>query len=301
MAAIVVGGYDLESWCRRELGSGPVELLFETVRRARVTGLRLADGRAVVIKVREPAARLAACVQVQRRLWESGFPCPEPLTAPTPLDGRAAHAERLLAGGGPLGPDHDGVRDHAALLADLLRRTPPVSAVPPLAPAPPWVGWDHDGDGVWPPDDRDDDLNACSRAGWLDDVAGLVRDRLRALAGVPVLIGHGGWETRNIRWRGGRPWAVYDWDSLFSAPEAVVVGLAAAVWPAGAATVAQSRAFVTSYQDAAGRRWSEDEVEASWAAGLWARAFHAKRAALVGQLDVLDRAEARVRLRRAGL
>jgi hypothetical protein len=77
------------------------------------------------------------------------------------------------------------------------------------------------------------------------------------------------------------------------------------VWPAGtgvdAASIEQSEALLTAYQKASAREWSADEVEASWAAGLWVRAFNAKKAALDGHLDKLDHDEARQRLRRAGI
>jgi hypothetical protein len=83
---------------------------------------------------------------------------------------------------------------------------------------------------------------------------------------------------------------------------AVVVGLAAAVWPYGAeeraASVSESEAFIEAYQRAARRRWSSSEVEASWAAGLWVYAFNAKKASLDG-MSWLEPGEAAERLRRA--
>jgi hypothetical protein len=58
---------------------------------------------------------------------------------------------------------------------------------------------------------------------------------------------------------------------VIAAPEAVVVGLAAAVWACGmeprAATVDDSAEFLDEYQRAAGRAWPADEIEASWTAG----------------------------------
>ncbi len=82
-----------------------------------------------------------------------------------------------------------------------------------------------------------------------------------------------------------------------------MVGLAAAVWPCGpesrAASIDESEAFIEAYQRAAGRRWSVDEVEASWAAGLWVYAFNAKKSSL-DNVPWLDPDEAAERLRRAG-
>lgn len=110
---------------------------------------------------------------------------------------------------------------------------------------------------------------------------------VRTPAGRRVVIGHGDWEAQNLRWDGDKPLVVHDWDSVVAAPEAVVVGLAASVWPCGmvhrAATIAESAAFLDEYQRAVGRAWSADEIEASWAAGLWVYAFNTKKANLDGQ------------------
>ena len=95
---------------------------------------------------------------------------------------------------------------------------------------------------------------------------------------------------------------MHDWDSVVRAPECVIVGLAAAVFACGAepraSTVDESEAFVAHHQEAAGRAWSSDEVQAGWAAGLWVYAFNAKKASLDGA-SWLDPAEAADRLARA--
>jgi hypothetical protein len=78
-----------------------------------VIGLRLADGRAVLVKVRPGSPRLAACVAFQRRLFESGYPCPEPLTGPIPFGDDIATAEAYVPGGAvhaERGPRGMGVR-----------------------------------------------------------------------------------------------------------------------------------------------------------------------------------------------
>jgi hypothetical protein len=161
-------------------------------------------------------------------------------------------------------------------------------------PSPPWTGWDHPGARLWPDrDDRGRDLNSIPGPAWVDDAARRVRDRLSASA-VPACVGHGDWESQNIRWSGGRPLAVHDWDSVVAQPETAIVGLAAALWPAAgapgeAAAVAQSAEFIASYQQAAGRRWAEREVQDAWAAGLWVRLFNAKKDAADGGGPQLDR------------
>jgi len=68
----------LRSWCRERLGVEVDAELLRTGHLAAVIGLRLRDGREVVVKVRPFAARLAGCHAVQQQVAESGFPCPEP-------------------------------------------------------------------------------------------------------------------------------------------------------------------------------------------------------------------------------
>ncbi|MEU8001400.1 phosphotransferase [Catellatospora sp. NPDC049111] len=283
----VVADADLDAWCRRWLGSGVEQTLFTVTHLSAVVGVRLKDDREVVVKVRPAAPRLAVCTAVQQALWHAGFPCPRPLLGPVPFGGYAAHAEVFVPGGEVLPVDGDAAERYAALLADLVRLAPRPQVAGVLAPHPPWTAWDHEYGGVWPPpDDRDADLNAQPDSAWLDDVARRVQQRLHALPAGPTVIGHGDFYAENLRWRDGQPWAVHDWDSLISAPEAVIVGLAAAVWPIGVvqrpATVAESAAFVEAYQQASGHSWSAEQVQASWAAGLWSAAFDAKKLALDG-------------------
>lgn len=284
--------------------AGVDEILFEIGHLARVVGIRLTDGREVVVKIRPAHARLAGCAEVQETLWRAGFPCPRPLVGPVPFDGHAANAETLVPGGEVLGIAGDAVDRYAELLARFIRLAPEPNSVGSLAPNPPWVAWDHEHGGVWPPpDDREADLNAHPESSWLDDIGKRVRDRLARTGHMRTVIGHGDWEGQNLRWLDGLPLAVHDWDSVVCGPEPVIVGLAAAVWPCGAepraASVDESAAFVEAYQQIAGRRWSVDEVQASWAAGLWVYAFNAKKASLDGDAW-LDPAEGAERLRLAG-
>jgi Ser/Thr protein kinase RdoA (MazF antagonist) len=248
-------------------------------------------------------ARLVGCADVQRSLWEGGFPCPQPLVGPVAMNGCAVNAEALVRGGQILGVAGDAVDRYAQLLARFIGMAPAPSSIRAVSPNPPWVAWDHDRDGVWPlPDDRDVDLNDRPEPAWLEEVARRVRRRLRQVGEWPVVIGHGDWEAQNLRWHGTTAWAVHDWDSVMCGPEAVIVGLAASVWPCGAepraASVEESAAFIEAYQRATGRRWSTAEIQASWAAGLWVYAFNTKKASIDGT-PWLEPDEAYERLTRA--
>jgi hypothetical protein len=72
-----------------------------------------------------------------------------------------------------------------------------------------------------------------------------------------------------------------------SLPEPAIVGAAAAVFPATgapdeAASLEETEAFQAAYAGARGRPWSEDERQVCWAAGLWVRAFNARKEAVDG-------------------
>jgi len=289
----VPGDAFLADWCDRYLGARPACVLFRSGHLSEVVAAELADGRRVVIKARPPGPRIAGCTAVQEHLARAGFPCPEPLAAPVEAGGLTVTAETLVAGGSQL-PADGGAAPFAALLSRLIGSAPGPADVPSLAPSPPWAGWDHPGSRLWPDrDDRGRDLNGAPGPAWVDDAAGRVRERLGTSA-APARVGHGDWESQNIRWSGGRPLCVHDWDSVIAQPETAIVGLAAAVWPAAgapgeAATVAQSAEFIAGYQQAAGRQWTAQEVRDAWAAGLWVRLFNAKKDAADGGGPQLDR------------
>jgi hypothetical protein len=287
---------ELTAWCERHLGSGPEKTVFTAGNLARVYGFRLRDGRSVVVKVRPAEARLAGCTEVQRHLWQAGFPCPQPLAGPSPLgtSGNAVNAESFIAGGAPYPPDAGAARvsAFAGLLARLIALAPAPARVSDLAPAPAWINWDHHYSGVWPPpDDRDVDLNRLPDTAWLDELGLTARTRLSTTRAAEPVIGHCDWESHNLEFNGGEPRAVHDWDSVVCAAETVIVGVAAAMWPAGVDCVGASieqRAF------------SPRQIEEAWAAGTWIRAFNAKKFLLDG-LDTLSLAEAAERARRADL
>ena len=137
-------------WCAEHLGSPPVAELFTSGHLSAVIGLRLADDRQVVVKVRPGSPRIAACAEVQRRMFESGYPCPEVLSGPVPFGGGVATAEVYVPGGAALpGADHAS-RISAEAFARLIRLAPRPGEVPPLDPAPSWAAWNHAGPGLWP-------------------------------------------------------------------------------------------------------------------------------------------------------
>jgi hypothetical protein len=81
----------------------------------------------------------------------------------------------------------------------------------------------------------------------------------------------------------------------------VIAGLAAAIYPA-LATVTETRNSLAAYAAARGRPFSPGELQRCWAAGVWTRAFDAKKQYAAGQPIIsLTESEARERLHQAGL
>ena len=268
-------------WCLRYMDAPLKRVLFRSGHVSEVFGVELSSGVYVVVKARPFQPRIAGCVRVQAELARTGFPCPQPLTVATRVHDLSVTAETLVPDGRLLPPE-EGAAPFAALLARLIRSAPTPASVPDLKPSPPWTGWDHPGRRLWPDlDEHGHDLNIVTGPEWIDDAARRVRERLTSTQG-RVCIGHGDWEAQNIRWTGGDPLVVHDWDSVIAQRETAIVGLAAAVWPREGtpdhvASVAQTADFITRYQYFAGREWDSSEVRDAWAAGLWVRLFDAKQ------------------------
>ncbi len=296
---------DVDRWCQRHLGSAVAEIVFRDGYLSTVLGVRLDSGRAVVVKIRQPAHRLAACVRVHRTLFESNFACPEPLVDLEPLGPWVASAEAMVTGGDPFPSSGRSPVPFGRALARLVALMPDPAGLPSLDPPLPWTGPDRNQEHPWPwPDDRDIDLNAVSGPAWIDEAGRAARLRLEAARDRPVL-GHGDWYTANLRWSGDELLAVWDWDSVIAAPEPVVAGLAAALYPAirsgTEATIEESEAFLDAYGTERGRSFSSDEVELAWAAGMWNRSFDAKKQFVTEGLPrSLTEEEAAERRQRAG-
>ncbi len=97
---------------------------------------------------------------------------------------------------------------------------------------------------------------------------------------------------------------MHDWDSVTADSEAVLVGFAAALYSTSAdelATVEDTERFLDAYCRARGQEFSVGELQRSWAAGVWTRAYDAKFQHTVGRpITSLSEHEARERLRRTG-
>jgi Phosphotransferase enzyme family len=295
----------LAQWCMEHLGSPPADEIFRSGYLSAVIGLRLADDREVVVKVRPDSPRIAACVEVQRRMFQAGYPCPQPLTGAVAFGEDVATAEAYVPGGAMLPSADNAARAFAEAFARLIRLAPRPAEVSTLDPAPSWAAWNHAEDGLWPnPEDPHVNLNEVAGPEWINDAGRRARDRLRASESEAV-IGHCDWLAGNLRWSGDALLVVHDWDSMTADSEAVLVGFAAALYSTVSAdelaTFEDTERFLVAYCHARGREFSADELERSWAAGVWTRAYDAKYQHTVGQpITSLSENEARERLRRSG-
>lgn len=276
----------LGQWCARHLASPVAAERFRGGRLSVVIGAVLADGRQVVVKVREAAPRVAHCFAVHSALYAAGFPAPEPVLPPTPLGRWTATVETLVEGGGraPASgrPPASGraPRPYAAALAEMVRLAAPLAARVDLGPKPSRNRWDHGEPGVWPTaEDAARPFHTVTGPDWLEHAGRRARERLAACR-EPYVVGHGEWLPENFRWRGEELYVAYDWDGLISAPEAVIAGFAAAYV---APSVEESAAFLSAYEAAAEREFTPGERAAAWAAGLWARGWEAQRQVVAGE------------------
>ena len=296
----------LSAWCEVHLGSSIAATLFSSSHMSSVFGVRLGDGREVVVKVRpERRERIDSCLVAQAHLAEVGFPCPRPLTPAVPVDGLTAHAEALLDGGDLLrGASPTIAARYAAAYAWLMSLLEAVEVPPPL-PNPYWLGWQHTGAGLWPEAEWLDQRDQRLVPNFVVDTAERASRRLRD-SSLPNVLGHGDFEAQNLRWSEDRLWAVHDWDSLAWFPEAALVGAAAGSFASAEtptlAPLESSEAFLSTYQDCRQRQFSREEEEVAWAASLWPAVHNARGEALFHQPPVTTEPlaeQASERLRRA--
>jgi hypothetical protein len=303
-------GQMVVDWCARGLGPGELKRLTPYAG-GQMSNLYqyVADGTSAAIKVRlESLERVNRCLDAQRLAAQEGFSCAKPLTAAGLLDdGRVVSAEEWRPGGELLrGGDGDAAHRSAVLLAELMEildRQP----CDGIGPPPPWVHWNPPGGGLWARNGPVDQMDQSLVRESIRDHARRVSARLRQ-SPLPHVLGHGDWEAQNIRWKDRIPWAVFDWDSLVSLPEAAIVGAASGAFASAEtptlAPIESSREFIDSYERARGGPFTKDEREVAWAASLWpalhnARGEHLFRSPLIAAAAISDQAERRLALARA--
>jgi len=275
----------VDDFCRDHLRAGVAAYEFFASSVGSVHGLRLADGRRVVLKAHRREAdvdHLVAVQHVQTALTDAGFPAPRPLLAPTPIAQGVALVETLIDGG-ERADAHDPVI-RRAMAAGLARLIEVARSGPRPSGLVPWRGATE---GLWhrPHDRRFDFAGTAESARWIDELAAEARRQLDARPTGPLVIGHGDWRVEHLRFhRGGALRAVYDWDSLAVGPEPAFAGAAAHAFTADwtversdqVPQLEESLAFLDDYQRARAARFQGDERRVAMAALVLAMAYGAR-------------------------
>lgn len=284
-----VSAEQLRTWLdrhvREHIGVAIDGVVFQGGYTGAVFGLRLVDGREVVVKVQRPDAdltRMHAVVAVQNRLAAAGFGCPSVLSGPASAEGVLVVIEKRLTCE-PTGSPHQP-RSRAAMAGGLATqidavRTMDGSAL--VAGRPAWADWDA---GAWPrPHVPIFDFSAPVEGfEWVDQTADAAAAVLRSAHGLPLVIGHSDWVWQNVCVRDGRFVAGYDWDSLIYAPESAIVGLVAGIFtqgspePPDAPSAEQVAGFIEDYQAAQGSTFDHTERQIAGAAATWVRCYNAR-------------------------
>jgi hypothetical protein len=251
-----------------------------------VVGLRLGDDTRTVIKVHrgETSTRFLTAMQtVQRFAAASGYPCPVPMLAPTPLGTGLAVAESTLVAEDRANAHRPAIRRAmAGSLAELVRicrsLDPPAGLDErPLARVP---------GALWPPphDLRFDFDATAVGAEWIDEIAVRAAAQRDSMPGAEPVVGHSDWSAQNVRFHGEDIAAVYDWDSVALEQEAILLGQAAHAFSADWSvpgkrqlpSATESRAFIADYETARGAPLSAAERRVALGALVYARSYAAR-------------------------
>jgi hypothetical protein len=275
---------NLESFCVVRLGSVVEEMFFCELSVGGTFGLRLRDGRRIMLKAHPPDRTprfLDAVYRVQRQLYEWGFPCPAPITGPLPFGPGFATVEEFVDNGEHADAHEPAIRRsmaHAlARMIELAATVPDVRAFSQAWKLPP----DR---GLWPvPHNALFDFEATAAgAEWIDEIANKAKTVLDNSPG-RMVIGHADWSAKHFRFKDGKVSVIYDWDSLGLDKETNLVGHTATHFPyteyfdvPRRASPEEARLFVEEYEIARGTPFSEQGPIAVSAAAAYGLAYTAR-------------------------
>lgn len=205
-----------------------VGCLFHEASVGSVTGVVLADGSRLVVKVYQPSWPsdfISGVLATQAKLWQAGIPCGEPVAGPITCGRGLATVETYLADPGQ--PDAFGDDERSASAEGLARvvkqagdddrlaQHPLLARADTLYPTPhsPLFDFEATKDG----------------AEWIDELARLAKTEPDHS---PIVVAHTDWSARNVRLRADGIRAIYDLDSLAAVGLSTAVGKAAVSWRA---------------------------------------------------------------------
>ncbi len=195
----------IDTFCQEELGAHVADYIFYESSVGAVCGVRLVDGRRVVVKVHQTSRSLdflQAVVGVQRYLISHGYPCTKPLLDPRPLAlGIATTEEFVDEGVYHQAYDPTIRRSMAEMLAWLIQLTSIPEAIPGVQPAS--LDLRLPAGVIWPaPHSKLFDFEATATgAEWIDEIARQAQEIKLHGAGQLVL-GHTDWGVKHFRYVG---------------------------------------------------------------------------------------------------
>ena len=276
----------VDRFCARALGSPVERREFSASSVMSVHGVRLLDGRHVVVKVgrRSLHATYLSTVQVvQARLYAQGLPCPRPALGPTALEAGIAIVEELLDPGQRASAHDAPIRAAMARgLARIVEACRESSDLPGLgpshfaSPAPRAAGGRSRTTGASTSPARRTEPRGSTR---------LPPARVRGSPPVAVnsMLGHCDWRAEHVRFAGEEIVATYDWRSprpaslSWSARRPMPSPPTGAYGrPAGSPRWTRLSAIVADYEAARGAGFSQAEREALDAAWVYATAYGAR-------------------------
>jgi hypothetical protein len=275
----------VDAFLLRHLRSGIVALDFTRIGTGIVLGVTLADGRPAVVRLYPPGANagyLRAVQDVQAALFAQGFPAPAPLLEPVPFGVGLATVEGRLHEPPPGDPSDRATRRALAQgLAVFVRLAAPEARHADLAGRGP-LGPPAPG-SVFPETPSFDFAATAGGAEWIEELGARARARLDAAPTTVPVVGHFGWRAENVLVSEGRIHAVFDWEQVGTAPEAVVLGSAAHQFTVDGRsphphvpTVEEIQEFVIDYEAARGVPLSSSDRVAARAAYVYCTAYGAR-------------------------
>jgi hypothetical protein len=274
----------LEDFCIRELACSPAATLFYQSSVSAVAGLRLSDGRRIVIKAHQPdwtIQRLLEVVRVQSIIAADLGLAPRVVIGPARLGSGFATVEEYVDRGSIRNGHDEEVR--RALAASLHAVVEHFSAAELRSTLPSGLLTSAHRE-LWPrPHSKLFDFDATRHgAQYIDELAMTARSLM-----VPTgrqVIGHGDWRAEHVRFQGDTPVVAFDWDSLSCEREPALVGITAHMFCADwsqqdipqTPTFEEARAFVVDYEEAAKRRFTPDERVLCGAAFAYSVAYTAR-------------------------
>jgi hypothetical protein len=276
----------IDTFCQEELGAHIADSLFYESSVGAVCGVRLVDGRRVVVKVHQSSRSLdflKAIVCVQHYLISYGYPCTKPLLDPRTLALGIATIEEFV----DEGVYHEAYdpairRSMAEMLAWLIHLTRKPDAIPSVQPSS--LDLRLPAGVIWPtPHSKLFDFEATATgAEWIDEIARRAQEITLHGAG-QLVIGHTDWGVKHFRYVGKKVRVIYDWDSLRFEKEPIIVGHAASYFTyteffggSRLPTGEEMRAFIAEYEAARGKPFTYQEHQTLQAGKGYGLAYGAR-------------------------